>query len=91
MTTTQGEQQPLKALYNPDTEDFEWEYLDDANVSHVAKIPAMTVMMYPEWLANLLTTHLVDFIYHKRGQKENSELDKTNIRKEIENVTVLNQ
>jgi hypothetical protein len=78
----------LKAVYNPELEDFEWEYLDEHNHAQVARIHAMEVELLPAWLADLVTTHLVDFVYNKRGQKENPEKDKAEIRKEIETIKV---
>lgn len=78
----------LKAIYNPDVSDFVWEYKDDKNSLHQACVPAMEVMLFPAWLADLVATHLVDFVYHKRGQKTNPEADKAEIRKEIENITL---
>jgi hypothetical protein len=88
MEPPQVPNQSLKAIYNPSSHDFIWEYKDENNSLVNVRIPAMEVMLFPFWLANLLANHLTDFIYNQRGQKTNPEADKAEIRKEIENVTI---
>ena len=76
----------MKPLFNPDTEDFTWEYLDEDNKSQVASMRSQEITYFSEWLAERMATHLTDKLYHKRGQILNAEDDMKAIRAEIEVV-----
>lgn len=73
-----------KPLYNPLTHDFSWEYKDDDNNQHIAVCRALEITYFPTWLADLVMKHLIDEVYENRKPKQNPELDREMIQKEVE-------
>ena len=68
-----------KRIYNPDTEDFTWNYHGNPFI-----VKALEIQEFDLPIANHLQKHLADKLLWKRGIKTNAEEDLKNIFKEIE-------
>ena len=71
-------------IFNPDIKDFSVKYdiNEDGNpVTFTA--PARETSYFSPRIAHHVAKHLADFLLHKRGIKQNPDLDKQNIMEEI--------
>jgi len=70
-------------IFNPGLKDFKFSLADDYNVVHEYVFLAQEITTLPKYIADHGVNKLVDYIINKRGIKENYELDKNNLMKEI--------
>ena len=73
-----------KALFNPLFSDFTWEYLNDNNQPTQATMPGYQISRFPVWLADLMEKHLIDHILNERGIKTSYEVDRAELKEQIE-------
>ncbi len=70
-------------LYNPLIEDFKFIRADDNNVKHEYILRGQEITTLPRAIAIQGANDLAYYIVYKRGIKNNFELDKQNVLKEI--------
>lgn len=75
----------MKTLFNPLMSDFECEWFDDDNKSHILKINGMDFATFEDGQAEFMKKHLADEIYNQRGslQTEKGMLNYDDQRKLI--------
>ena len=72
-------------IFNPDIEDFSVKYDINGDGSPATfTIRSLESDSFSPVIAKHITKHLANYLLHKRGIKQNSELDLQNIKKEIE-------
>lgn len=74
---TQPNQSPVK-LFNPSLDDFTFTYGKEQH-----SLAAYGVESFPKYLAEKMAHRLADTIISKRGVRENHQLDKEKLLKEI--------
>lgn len=62
-----------RRLFNPLTEDFTYEWLDDSNKLWTFTIPALDTAEFPEPVARFMEKHLADKLAIKADYKPNAE------------------
>lgn len=70
-------------LFNPLSDTFSFEWLDDDNWRHILTMRPLEITYFEPVQADFMARHLVDAIYHQRGQKTNPEDDKKAILREV--------
>jgi hypothetical protein len=70
-------------IFNPDLRDFSFSLSDDDNIVHEYTLLAQEITTLPKYIADHGANKLADYILGKRGIKQNYELDKNNLMKEI--------
>lgn len=72
-----------KPLYNPLSDKFVYDWLDDNNKSHTLVIEALSIGYFPQNQYDFMKKHLYDAVFHDNGDYSKPDAEKERINKII--------
>ena len=71
-------------LFNIALKDFKIGYGLSGDNPKTFIVPAQEISWWKKWEADFIKNYIANYIFHKRGQKNNPEMDKKEILAEME-------